>query len=114
MIDALDDDLGEELRQVTEPFVPVEGEDPLTDLELRIAYTQLVGWLEGLFQGIQTAMMAQQMVERGEAGGEGQPVLIAQIPQIAHIANAISAASGTADPDTASDKGKSTSSGMYL
>ncbi|MGA8979020.1 MAG: proteasome activator, partial [Pedococcus sp.] len=32
-----------------------------TDAELRIAQAQLVGWLEGLFHGIQTALFAQQM-----------------------------------------------------
>jgi hypothetical protein len=31
---------------------------------LRIAQAQLVGWLEGLFHGIQTALFAQQMAAR--------------------------------------------------
>ena len=35
-----------------------------TDAELRIAQAQLVGWLEGLFHGIQTALFAQQMAAR--------------------------------------------------
>ena len=35
-----------------------------SDAELRIAQAQLVGWLEGLFHGIQTALFAQQMAAR--------------------------------------------------
>ena len=37
-----------------------------TDAELRIAQAQLVGWLEGLFHGIQTALFAQQMAARAQ------------------------------------------------
>ncbi|MGN6612365.1 MAG: proteasome activator, partial [Angustibacter sp.] len=37
-----------------------------SDAELRIAQAQLVGWLEGLFHGIQTALMAQQMAARAQ------------------------------------------------
>ncbi len=37
-----------------------------TDAELRIAQAQLVGWLEGLFHGIQTALVAQQMAARAQ------------------------------------------------
>jgi hypothetical protein len=39
---------------------------PLDDAELRIAQAQLVGWLEGLFHGIQTALFAQQMAARSQ------------------------------------------------
>jgi hypothetical protein len=37
-----------------------------SDSELRIAQAQLVGWLEGLFHGIQTALFAQQMAARAQ------------------------------------------------
>ena len=53
----------EELERITLPFT--EGETP-SDAELRIAQAQLVGWLEGLFHGIQTAIYAQQLQARGQ------------------------------------------------
>jgi len=52
-----------ELRRIAPPFG--EGQTP-SDAELRIAQAQLVGWLEGLFHGIQTALFAQQMAARGQ------------------------------------------------
>ena len=56
-------DLQEELRSLALPF----DEDSVpTDAELRIAQAQLVGWLEGLFHGIQTALFAQQMAARAQ------------------------------------------------
>ena len=54
-------ELREELDRLTLPFD--EGAAP-SDAELRIAQAQLVGWLEGLFHGIQTALFAQQMAAR--------------------------------------------------
>ena len=56
--DGLAPELIEELERIALPFE--EGHAP-TDAELRIAQAQLVGWLEGLFHGIQTALFAQQM-----------------------------------------------------
>ncbi len=56
-------ELREELERITLPFT--EGETP-TDAELRIAQAQLVGWLEGVFHGIQTALFAQQMAARAQ------------------------------------------------
>lgn len=56
-------ELREELDRLTLPFN--EDEDP-SDAELRIAQAQLVGWLEGLFHGIQTALFAQQMAARAQ------------------------------------------------
>jgi hypothetical protein len=53
----LSDDLREELEQVTLPFTS----DTPSDAELRIAQAQLVGWLEGLFHGIQATLFTQQM-----------------------------------------------------
>ncbi|MET0132938.1 MAG: bacterial proteasome activator family protein [Kibdelosporangium sp.] len=54
-------ELREELGRLTLPFT----EDAIpSDAELRVAQAQLVGWLEGLFAGIQTALFAQQMSAR--------------------------------------------------
>ena len=58
----LSPELRAELHRLTLPFnsgVPSEA-------ELRIAQAQLVGWLEGLFHGIQTALFAQQMAARAQ------------------------------------------------
>ena len=56
--DGLSPDLREELDRLTLPF---DDSSTPSDAELRIAQAQLVGWLEGLFHGIQTALFAQQM-----------------------------------------------------
>jgi hypothetical protein len=61
--DGLSDELVEELERITLPF---GDEATPTDAELRIAQAQLVGWLEGLFHGIQTALFAQQMAARAQ------------------------------------------------
>lgn len=56
-------ELRDELNRLTLPF----NEDSVpSDAELRIAQAQLVGWLEGLFHGIQTALFAQQMAARAQ------------------------------------------------
>jgi hypothetical protein len=55
--DGLAPELVEELERITLPF----GDEAPSDAELRIAQAQLVGWLEGLFHGIQAALFAQQM-----------------------------------------------------
>jgi hypothetical protein len=58
---ALSPDLTDELNSLALPF----GEDEVpSDSELRIAQAQLVGWLEGLFHGIQATLFAQQMAAR--------------------------------------------------
>jgi len=56
-------ELVEELDRIALPFS--EDATP-SDAELRIAQAQLVGWLEGLFHGIQTALFAQQMAARAQ------------------------------------------------
>ncbi|MBF6437991.1 bacterial proteasome activator family protein [Nocardia cyriacigeorgica] len=56
-------ELREELERLTLPFTD---ESVPSDAELRIAQAQLVGWLEGLFHGIQTALFAQQMAARAQ------------------------------------------------
>ena len=59
--EGLSPELREELDRLTLPF---EDSSTPSDAELRIAQAQLVGWLEGLFHGIQTALFAQQMAAR--------------------------------------------------
>lgn len=61
--DGLSSDLADELERITSPFTP---DATPSDAELRIAQAQLVGWLEGLFHGIQTALVAQQMAARAQ------------------------------------------------
>lgn len=79
--DGLSPDLRDELARMASPFgpdeVPSEG-------ELRVAQAQLVGWLEGLFHGIQATLFAQQMAARAQlehmrqrslpAGADDRPV----------------------------------------
>jgi hypothetical protein len=72
-------ELREELQRLSLPFTD---DSVPSDAELRIAQAQLVGWLEGLFHGIQTALFAQQMAARAQLeemrrralpAGPGQP-----------------------------------------
>ena len=77
---ALAPELQHELERLVRPFTD---DSTPSDAELRIAQAQLVGWLEGLFSGIQTALFAQQMAARvqleqmrrglpaGSSGGDG-------------------------------------------
>ncbi|MCU0283512.1 MAG: bacterial proteasome activator family protein [Candidatus Nanopelagicales bacterium] len=88
-------ELIEELDRLSLPF---SGEQTPSDAELRIAQAQLVGWLEGLFHGIQTALFAQQMAAR------------AQFEQMRRAA--ITAEPAT--PPTPSDGHRRGSSGPYL
>ncbi len=57
---ALSDDLADELARLASPF----GDQPASAGELRVAQAQLVGWLEGLFHGIQATLFAQQAAAR--------------------------------------------------
>ncbi|QKW07708.1 bacterial proteasome activator family protein [Streptomyces sp. NA04227] len=61
--DGLAPELVEELERLSLPFTD---EGTPSDAELRIAQAQLVGWLEGLFHGIQTTLFAQQMAARAQ------------------------------------------------
>jgi hypothetical protein len=83
---ALSPDLTEELQQLALPFH--ENEVP-SDAELRVAQAQLVGWLEGLFHGIQATLVAQQMAaqnqlammrQRGLPAGAMQPETMGGVP----------------------------------
>ncbi len=60
--DGLAPELDDELTRLVQPF---DSGTP-TESELRIAQAQLVGWLEGLFHGIQTAIYAQQMAAHAQ------------------------------------------------
>jgi ParB-like chromosome segregation protein Spo0J len=90
-------ELTDELERISLPFtddrVPSEA-------ELRIAQAQLVGWLEGLFHGIQTALFAQQVAAR------------AQFEEMRRRA-ALPPGSSPQDPASEEARGQSTS-GPYL
>jgi hypothetical protein len=60
--DGLAPELVEELDRLALPL----GDGSPSDAELRVAQAQLVGWLEGLFHGIQTALVAQQMAAQAQ------------------------------------------------
>jgi hypothetical protein len=79
--EGLSQELRDELDRLTLPF----GSGVPSEAELRIAQAQLVGWLEGLFHGIQTALFAQQMAARAQLeqmrgralpGAPGEPVIV--------------------------------------
>ncbi len=75
--DALSADLKDELMRLAIPF---DDDEIPSEAELRIAQAQLVGWLEGLFHGIQATLFAQQsaarqqleMMQRSQALPPGQ------------------------------------------
>lgn len=58
---SLSDDLRTELHHLALPF---RDDGPPSEAELRVAKAQLVGWLEGLFHGIQATLFAQQLAAR--------------------------------------------------
>lgn len=60
LCEALSPDLRDELGRLAPPFI----DETPTEAELRVAQAQLVGWLEGLFHGIQATLFAQQMAAR--------------------------------------------------
>ena len=61
--DGLAPELVDELERLSLPFA--DDATP-SEAELRVAQAQLVGWLEGLFHGIQTTLFAQQMAARAQ------------------------------------------------
>lgn len=75
LCDVLPGDLREELAAV---FVPLGDGEP-SEANIRIAQAQLIGWLEGLFNGIQAAVVTQQMAARQQlhqmrqSAGDGTP-----------------------------------------
>lgn len=86
LAEALSPDLRDELGRLAHPFS--DGGAP-SEAELRVAKAQLVGWLEGLFHGIQATLFAQQMAARQQldemrrrlpAGSSGSPMEAEQRP----------------------------------
>ncbi len=69
--EALSPDLQEELRSLALPF---EHDEVPSEAELRVAKAQLVGWLEGLFHGIQASMAAQQAVAQLQAAQQQRAI----------------------------------------
>jgi hypothetical protein len=81
-------ELKEELARISLPFS--EDATP-TEAELRVAQAQLVGWLEGLFHGIQAALVAQQMAARMQleqmrsAGRQALPTRGGMVPGMPNV-----------------------------
>jgi hypothetical protein len=75
LADVLSGDLREELEQLAPPIEGLPSES-----ELRVAQAQLVGWLEGLFHGIQAAMFAQQAAARAQFEELRRRGLVSQSP----------------------------------
>jgi proteasome activator-like protein len=82
--DALSPDLQQELKMLALPFR--DGEIP-SEAEIRVAKAQLVGWLEGLFHGIQATLFAQQLAARQQfeqirqlPPGQQRPGMPDQVP----------------------------------
>jgi hypothetical protein len=97
-------ELVEELERLSLPF----SSDTPSEAELRIAQAQLVGWLEGLFHGIQTAIYAQQMAARAQLEQMRRALPPGMVPSDEAVAAAQEAAQARHTPD---EGGRS---GMYL
>ena len=97
-------ELVEELERLSLPFT----EDTPSDSELRIAQAQLVGWLEGLFHGIQTAIYAQQMAARTQLEQMRRALPPGMAESMGHEAPQQQPGPDTPRPDGG------TSGGMYL
>ena len=97
--DGLAPELVDELDRLSLPF----SEEAPSEAELRIAQAQLVGWLEGLFHGIQAALYAQQV----QAQSQLQNMRLA-LPQAGGVSN-----DAEGNDSTTSDAGPS-HRGMYL
>jgi hypothetical protein len=72
LAEGLSDDLRDELGRLSSPF----SSGAPSEAELRIAQAQLVGWLEGLFHGIQATLFAQQMAARAQLEEMGRRQLM--------------------------------------
>ncbi|QIM22608.1 bacterial proteasome activator family protein [Phycicoccus sp. HDW14] len=104
--DGLAPELVAELERIALPFK----DDTPSDAELRIAQAQLVGWLEGLFHGIQTALVAQQMAAQAQL-----QQMRALPPGMAHgPGHAPSAPGGLPVPQHPGEPGHTEGTGQYL
>lgn len=101
-------ELVEELDRLSLPFT--EDGTP-TDAELRIAQAQLVGWLEGLFHGIQTALFAQQMAARQQLESMRRALPPGMLPSQQDGQQPFPGQTGQQQPGQTDGPG---SSGMYL
>ena len=93
--DGLAPELVDELERLSLPFT----EDAPSEAELRIAQAQLVGWLEGLFHGIQAALYAQQVQAQS---------------QLHNMRLALPASNADEGNDPATSASNSSHGGMYL
>ena len=100
--DGLAPELDDELGRLVQPF---DSGTP-TESELRIAQAQLVGWLEGLFHGIQTAIYAQQMAARAQLEQMRRALPAGALHQVPGMGPG-----AQAGPE---DEGHTGPSGMYL
>ncbi len=78
LAEGLSGDLRDELARLSSPF---SAETP-SDSELRVAQAQLVGWLEGLFHGIQAAIFSQQMAAQAQLQQMRRPGLPPGAPEV--------------------------------
>ena len=99
-------ELIEELERLSLPFT----EATPSEAELRIAQAQLVGWLEGLFHGIQTAIYAQQVAARAQLEQMRRALPPGMVPQEAMDAAAQQAAQKAQEEQQRQGRG----GGMYL
>lgn len=100
-------ELVEELERLSLPFAD---DSTPSESELRIAQAQLVGWLEGLFHGIQTAIYAQQMASRAQL-----EQMRRALPQAMARAQAQGQVPGQGGaPEQTPSPGDPTTGGMYL
>ena len=79
-VEELGGSISADLKAELEDLLPPLGDVP-SEAEMRVAQAQLVGWLEGLFHGIQAAMFAQQMAARQQFEEIRRRGLMAQNPQ---------------------------------
>ena len=107
-IKELEDGLAPELVAELERLsLPLSSETP-SEAELRVAQAQLVGWLEGLFHGIQTAIYAQQVAARAQLEQMRRALPPGMMPDQAQMAAAQQAAAQRAQEE------QSGRGGMYL
>ena len=102
-------ELIEELERLSLPFT----EATPSEAELRIAQAQLVGWLEGLFHGIQTAIYAQQVAARAQLEQMRRALPPGMMPEEAMQA-AARAAQQAAAQQAADEQHQGRGGGMYL
>jgi hypothetical protein len=95
-------ELVDELERLSSPFASGTPSEP----ELRIAQAQLVGWLEGLFHGIQTAIYAQQMAARAQLEQMRRALPPGAVPAMEHP--------GQRPGQPSADPSEGRSSGLYL